>query len=954
MHNLKKSETMGADYWGRLFRTVVIPAMCIIGLGQTLFAGETRTTRVTRWVSPDNSRPVTYEEWKSRIGAAGQFRIERKLAGAVPFSVTDTHFVLVAVNSALYDSIYTPLQRYVTDLGNDGYRVEVYATSGGTPEDFRSFLQTKYAQGLDGCTLVGDLPVPWYQCIDDFEDDGIPDGYEEFPIDLYYADMDGNWTDSYHNDGLGNLVPGPDGILDAHVGNVQPEIWVGRLTPSPLVQTSVPEAILLQLYFDRDHRYRLGELTLPDTALVYIDDDWASATGDWGSDVGLTYPDRVTVADIETTRATDYRVRLDTPFHSVLVCVHSSPGLHAFKYNNGTLWEYMYVSELPGMDPEAFFYNLFACSNARYVEPDYMGGWYVFCQSYGLGAIGSTKTGSMLDFEQFYEPLGEGANLGEAMRDWWVAHAPGGYTPDEYSWFYGMTLLGDPTLTVRGPIGPFRIVQRSSDDDPGGNGDGILDPGETIDLTVTMKNVGDSPMSGVTGTLRSDGPYATVLDSVAMYGDLAPGSSAPGEAYRFQIAFSLPGGCDLPFILHVTPQGGSPTQTMDFRFTLKVERYDYIDHDLGNVVLTVTKSGALGYLDPLTTGSGFLGPGSNRSLLYQGSLFVGNSAVQVADDFGPSSDWTVTTSPDGRLRQTSSGDSLQSTWAMFCDSGMASPAGLRVRQIGQARTGSQKGDFVLLRYEVSNGGTAPLSNTYLALFADFDVFADVGYSSNLAGIDSARQLAYVKWGAYNPCVGLCLAEGNLANLSVIENNTYLPRKVFPDSTKFRFMDGTLHFSSGPLPQDYSAIVSCGPYALAPGDSENVSFAVLYGQNIADLQENADSARSVAAVGVASPTPDPCPLTPVPRLLPSAPNPFSSSTVITYELSSAVSRVSLGVYNLLGQCVRTLISGPSAAGRHAVTWDGRDERGSRIASGVYFCGLEVEDRLFTKRLTVVKQ
>jgi len=92
-----------------------------------------------------------------------------------------------------------------------------------------------------------------------------------------------------------------------------------------------------------------------------------------------------------------------------------------------------------------------------YVDNDYMGGWYIFCQSYGLVSIGSTKTGAMLNFDYFYYPFGNCATIGESFRDWFSAIASGGFTQDETCWHYGMTLLGDPTLRAKARQ-PLKII----------------------------------------------------------------------------------------------------------------------------------------------------------------------------------------------------------------------------------------------------------------------------------------------------------------------------------------------------------------------------------------------------------------------------------------------------------------------------------------------------------------
>jgi hypothetical protein len=75
-----------------------------------------------------------------------------------------------------------------------------------------------------------------------------------------------------------------------------------------------------------------------------------------------------------------------------------------------------------------------------------MGSVYSLCTGSGLAAVGSTKSGAMLNFSPFYIPLGNGSSLGEAYRDWWDYIASGGLTPSEKSWHLGMVLLGDPSL----------------------------------------------------------------------------------------------------------------------------------------------------------------------------------------------------------------------------------------------------------------------------------------------------------------------------------------------------------------------------------------------------------------------------------------------------------------------------------------------------------------------------
>ncbi len=73
----------------------------------------------------------------------------------------------------------------------------------------------------------------------------------------------------------------------------------------------------------------------------------------------------------------------------------------------------------------------------------------------------------------------------------------------------------------------------------------------------------------------------------------------------------------------------------------------------------------------------------------------------------------------------------------------------------------------------------------------------------------------------------------------------------------------------------------------------------------------------------------------------APNPFHRQTQIRFELPKAVT-VELSVYNILGQRVRTLINGERPAGSYEIFWDGTDDQGHGLNSGVYFYQLRIKD------------
>ena len=62
---------------------------------------------------------------------------------------------------------------------------------------------------------------------------------------------------------------------------------------------------------------------------------------------------------------------------------------------------------------------------------------------------------------------------------------------------------------------------------------------------------------------------------------------------------------------------------------------------------------------------------------------------------------------------------------------------------------------------------------------------------------------------------------------------------------------------------------------------------------------------------------------------------------------------ISIYNLLGQKVRTLVKGNMPAGPGQVTWNGTDQNGLPVASGIYLYRLESENRVFTRKMVLLK-
>ena len=340
--------------------------------------------------------------------------------------ITAEGLVHVFVDSHVYPAIQANFDQFILDLQSEGYTVSVTQVTTESPEDIRAILQSEYASGLVGVILVGEVPAAWMETYMYY--------ISHFPTDYFYMDLDGTWNDY-----------DADGFYDNMSGNMEPEIWSGRITPSNCLFGD--EVKLLNQYFAKNHAYRTGSLSLPDRALGYMECTWYPEVETY---LGWVYGDVTFIDDEDATTALDYKYRLQQGYEFVHLLSHSSPWgstffLHNETWGGGSVFSY----EMPHVNPEAIFVLLNACSNAKYTETNNLGQSYLFGSDYVLAVIGETRIMYGDRFEDLYAGLGSGKNLGDSFLDWiwWY-----------YDWFWGCNIFGDPTLKPHGHANPVKLA----------------------------------------------------------------------------------------------------------------------------------------------------------------------------------------------------------------------------------------------------------------------------------------------------------------------------------------------------------------------------------------------------------------------------------------------------------------------------------------------------------------
>ena len=340
------------------------------------------------------------------------------------------------------------------------------------------------------------------------------------------------------------------------------------------------------------------------------------------------------------------------------------------------------------------------------------------------------------------------------------------------------------------------------------------------------------------------------------------------------------------------------------------------------------------------------------------------------------------------------------------------PLGLEIQQtvFGYLQA-SPLGNAVFLRWLLINKSVNTLDSAYLSIWSDPDL-GDSG--DDLIGCDSTLSLGFCyngsnfdgEYGDHPPAVGYLLLQGpvvfssgdtaiflgnkkadykNLPMTSFIywigsnsnNGNPQTAQEVY-NYMQARWRDGThvtyggmgtnpntpnanYMFSGDPIsglgwlddvPADKRFIMNTGPFSMAPGDSQEVIFAVYILRgfdylNSLTLLKQANSIMHNVYNSVFVGFEDKKEVIIENYLMENYPNPFNNQTTIKYQLVSA-QKVQLDIFNSTGQKVSTLINEQQLPGEYKVKWDA-----SGLASGIYFARLKVAQYTFTKKLLYVK-
>jgi len=475
-----------------------------------------------------------------------------------------------------------------------------------------------------------------------------------------------------------------------------------------------------------------------------------------------------------------------------------------------------------------------------------------------------------------------------------------------------------------------------------GNGNGLLESGETASIEINFVNYLKS-IQNVSVDISCSDASVNLTNTHFDTGALATNGSVSNNAnkFRFNIYSNAPLDHDVNFFLKFSGSGYSN----DFQWITAHINPTYGIHNVGDLNVTVTSKGDLAFSDfpNNTAGTGFLFRNS-ENLMFEGALMYGISSNQIMNDArvleNQSADF-ITKTP---IKITNVGAD-QVGYTVFSDAGASNPLGIETHMTSYTYSEKPNNGFIILNTSFHNTTSNDITGLYAGYYIDWDIPSS-DYSHDTTYYDSQNNIAVAVNNNKNDLTVYKKVYTGTSLISAANLNSYIyyginnaatsDSVILSDDNGFSDKEKWFALSKGNNTKtaggDISLVVSGGPFIIRAKDSINVAYAIAAATTIDSLRTAIllSKTKYSTLVGIKA---DQNKLPDSFALFQNYPNPFNPSTVISYQISDA-SLVQIKIYDVLGKEVNTLINEQKTVGKYNVVWNGTDNKGSKVSSGVY--------------------
>ncbi|HOX27228.1 MAG TPA: C25 family cysteine peptidase [Candidatus Krumholzibacteria bacterium] len=541
-----------------------------------------------------------------------------------------------------------------------------------------------------------------------------------------------------------------------------------------------------------------------------------------------------------------------------------------------------------------------------------------------------------------------------------------------------LTVTAYNKVTVQAPVevlppeGPFLVFDGLAVWDPAGDGDNLADAGETFDLVVTLENVGVDPAENLTAQIASIDRYIEIVTADATYADIPAGASASCDTpFTITVLGAAPDGYLAQLSLLVTGSNGS----WNLPFTLPVQApvlaagNGLVDDDSGGDGSGTADAGEVFQLQIALHNSG----GSDATAV-SGILSCADPNVIVHGSGGSCSlvaaghnGWIGTFDVEV-LAACPEPSMLTFALAVATVSGYQADLEFNLPVGGWFDDVEvDRGWLVGIAGDTATSGqwvrADPVGTTYNSAVVQTEddhtpAPGTICFVTGNAGAGEAAGAADVDGGTttlLSPVFDLSNALGATVsywrwytnNLGNNPGEDWWDVAVTNDGATWVVLEHTQ--ASAATWQQFTFMLDA---YIELTDQVQLRF-VASDANLGSLVEAAvDDFLLDAYYGVSTAVGDEPDLPGVLTLERCFPNPFNPQTRITFTVPRA-SEVDLAVYDVSGRRVTTLVTGMVDTGRHEVVWQGVDERGGVVPSGVYFSRLSANGELLTSKMLLLK-
>jgi hypothetical protein len=531
-----------------------------------------------------------------------------------------------------------------------------------------------------------------------------------------------------------------------------------------------------------------------------------------------------------------------------------------------------------------------------------------------------------------------------------------------------LTVTAPDYLPCEGQImvfsdGPHLVVQDVQVQEMSGNGDGVVSPGERIGLDISLKNWGNEMAGGVTAAIDWQDEYLAVEDSAIVFGDIAPGEIvSSGIGCYFTVREDCPDGHPLRFFLNIQDQDGhnwsDEIGVLVARPVLSFQSFVLDDSQLGNgdgvpqageeldlTIALVNDGGerARGLVVGLETEDAYLNvpqpqlvlgdvpAGSTTQATFR--LRVDSACAEphfaileingtTSDGYDFQQELLLTIGRVGFSDDLEEGSHFWSHWAT--DSSWS---------FNSQRFHSDSTSWYCGQEQTSTylpGMDCPL--TTLPVVVGVGTKLSFWHWYDLATYGSDGLYVEISTGAGWQVLDF-LGSGGALDSVLIGNDWFQDTYDLSHVEPGTFLQVRFRFYS-----DDDTVVAEGVYV----DDVSITCDVLSGETEEPVGRSPSRPLSF-------------------RLTQNYPNPFNAVThlLLTIPICNPRYRGHLPVparaevYNIHGQRVKTLLKGKLGAGEYQLIWDGTDQEGGSVGSGVYFCRVEAGPFRHTRKMVLLR-